>query len=109
MATLTYKKSKIAGSGNVAMAAASGGGDKVFPNTRGAVLVKNGDASAKTVTVVVPGNTKFGQAQPDVAIVIPAGEQTLIGPFPQELAGTDGLVSLTYSAVTSVTVAAVQI
>ena len=109
MATLTYKKSKIGGSGNVAMAAASVGGDKVSPNPRGALLVKNGDASSKTVTVVVPGNTRYGQAQPDVAVVIPASEQSLIGPFGPELAGGDGLVAITYSGVTSVTVAAVQI
>lgn len=108
MATLSYQKARIGG-GTVTMAAANGGGDKVAPNPRGALLVHNGDGSSKTVTVVVPGNTKFGQANPDVAVSVPAGADRLIGPFPSDLAGDDGLVAITYSAVTSVTVAAVSI
>ena len=109
MAALAYQSSVIAGK-TVAMAAASGGGDTVPPNEQGALLVLNGDASPKTVTVVVPGNTRFGQADPDVAVTVAAGAYKLIGPFPQELADdADGLVHITYSAVTSVTVAAIPI
>jgi hypothetical protein len=107
MAELTHQQATIAGT-TVAMAAAAGGGDTVRPGA--ALLVTNGDASAKTVTIVVPGNTKYGQADPDVAVVVAAGATKLIGPLPQDLADpTDGFVHVTYSAVTSVTVAAVQI
>ena len=64
----------------------------------------------KTVTVVVPGNTRYGQADPDVTITVPAGGTSLIGPLPRDLADpADGLVHITYSAVTSLTVAAVAI
>ena len=109
MATLAYQQSAIGGAA-VTMAAASGGGDKVAPNKRGALLVTNGDASSKTVTIAVPGNTKYGQANPDVAVVVAAGVTKLIGPFASDLADpTDGKVAITYSAVTSVTVAAVSI
>lgn len=108
MSTLNYQNAKIEGTA-VTMAAASAGGDKVPPNLNGALMVVNGDAAAKTVTVVVPGNTKYGQADPDVTVTVPAGATALVGPFPQDLADVDGLVAITYSAVTSVTVAAVSI
>lgn len=109
MATLTYQQAAATGA-TVTMAAASVGGDKVRPNSNGAVLVRNADASPHTVTVVVPGNTKYGQADPDVAVVVAAGAFKLIGPLPQDLADpTDGLVAFTYDGVTSVTIAAVSI
>lgn len=109
MATLPYQKATLAGSA-YATAAASAGGDRVAPNSRGCVLVANGGAGAVTVTVVTPGNTRYGQADPDVPVTVPAGASRLIGPFPQELADpADTLVALTYSAVTSVTVAAIEV
>lgn len=106
MATLNYQQSQILGLA-VTLTPASAGGDKVPTTERGALLVRNGDVSAKTVTVVTPGNDKYGQARADVPVVVAAGATALIGPFPSDLAGADGLVEITYSAVTSVTVAAV--
>lgn len=109
MATLTYTRPSIAGAAHAAAAAAALG-DKVRPSEHGCVLVTNGGASPITVTVAVPGNTKYGQAQPDVAVAVPAGASRLIGPFPTDLADpADGLVALTYSDVTSVTVAAIEV
>lgn len=110
MATLTYKQPVITGT-DPALVAASGGGDKVAPNDRGYLHVRNASGAPITVTVVVPGNTQFAQAAPDVAVVVPAttGER-LIGPFPAILADpTDGLVAITYSGVTSLTVAAITL
>lgn len=109
MATLAYQQVQIAGTA-VTLVAASAGGDKVSPATNGALMVKNGDVAAKTVTIVVPGNTKYGQAAPDIPIIVAAGATALIGPFPFDLADPiDGLIAVTYSAVTSVTVAAITI
>lgn len=109
MALLSYQRAKITGE-VVDMVPASGGGDQIPVNPSGALLVRNGDATSKTVTIVVPGNTKHGQAEPDVAVVVAAGASTLIGPFDADLRDpNDGFVDITYSAVTSVTVAAVQI
>ena len=109
MANLAYQQAKLTGQA-VALAAASGGGDTVKANPNGALLVRNGDVAAKTVTVVIPGNTDFGQAEPDVAVVVAAGATALIGPFPAAAEDpSDHLVHISYSAVTSVTVAAVTI
>jgi hypothetical protein len=109
MATLNYVQATIAGT-DPGLAAASAGGDKVPPNDRGALFVRNGSAASINVTVAVPGNTRYGQANPDVVVAVPAGADRLIGPFPPDLADPiDGLVAITYSAVTTVTVGAVSI
>lgn len=108
MATLTPQQATLAGT-TFTTASASGGGDKVRPVDGVAVLVTNGGGSPITVTIVAPGNTEFGVAEPDPTVTVANGTSKLIGPFSQKLRGTDGLVALTYSGVTSVTVAAVQI
>lgn len=108
MADLSYQQSEITGIA-VTFANAAAGGDTVAVNARGLLLVRNQDAAAKTVTVVVPG-TKYGQALPDVPVAVDAGATAAIGPFPADLADpTTGRVHVTYSAVTSVTVAAVLV
>jgi hypothetical protein len=95
VATVPIKQAVI---GGVLMppTAATAGPDKIAWNEHAAVYVENGNAGAVVVTTVVPGNTKWGPAQPDVASVsIPAGQRALIGPFPQELADSNtGLVDL---------------
>lgn len=108
MATLTYQSADVLGSA-FTMQAAAGGGDKVAPAEHGAVLVTNGGGSPITITVTVPGTTEYGQAEPDYTVSVGAGASKLIGPFDADLAGVDGLVSLAYSGVTSVTVAAISI
>ena len=109
MATLAYQSAKIAGTA-LTFAAATSGGDKVPPDAEGILLVVNGSGSSITVTVAVPGKTRFGQDEPDVAVAVAAGKTAAIGPLPQALAdSSDGLVHITYSAVTTVTVAAVRI
>lgn len=108
MATLNYQQSKVTGT-VVTFTAASAGGDKVAPGSGGVVLVKNGDTNPHTVTVAVPGN-EYGQARPDVPVVVAAGATAVIGPFPTDVGDpTDRLVHLSYDAVTAVTIAAIQI
>ncbi len=106
MATLNYQNAKPGGTA-ITFSAASGGGDKVKPNDRGGLVVRNGSGGSINVTLVVPGNTKYAQAEPDVVIAVADGAQTVIGPLPSDLKGGDGLVAFTYSGTSSVTVAAV--
>lgn len=109
MATLSYQQANIQGAA-YATSAANVGGDKVAPHSRGAVIVENGSGSSITVTIAVPGNDKYGQARPDIPVTVAAGASKIIGPFPADLASdVDGLVAITYSDVTTVTVAAVLI
>lgn len=108
MATLT-PKSATAGGTDLTFPAASAGGDKVAP---GCILyVRNGSAASINVTIVRPGNDKYGQANPDLVKAVGAGVQTAFRLDQADLAdpADSGLISITYSAVTTVTVDAVYI
>lgn len=95
-----------------ALAAAAGGGDK-FPNDgQTFFIVKNGDGSDHTVTFPFSGINQGvidGITPSNTARTVTAGHTAIFGPFPSGLYNdASGLVSVTYSAVTSVTVAAVK-
>jgi hypothetical protein len=110
MALLSVQQAKLTGQA-ITYAAASAGGD-TFARTGDhlELRVKNADATSKTVTVVIPGNTEYGQPQPDVAVVVVNATEAAIGPIPAGAVDpADGLVHVTYSAVTSVTVALVGV
>jgi hypothetical protein len=107
MAALTTQQVPVTGL-EASYASAAAGGDTVEAGDGIFVHVKNADASDKTVTVAVPGS-EYGQARPDVAVVVTAGEQRFIQ-IPRALAdSSDNRVHLTYSAVTSVTIAALKV
>lgn len=109
MALLSTQQIQITGPA-ITLTAAAGGGDTITPSDRTFLWVKNASGSPITVTVVVP-NSYFGQALADVAVSVPAttGER-LIGPLDRRLADpTTQVVGITYSGVTSLTVAAVGI
>lgn len=109
MALLAVQQATLSGA-PVTYTAAAGGGD-TFPLPHGAVAlrVKNGGGSAITVSTVFPGQTAYGVNNPvRTTSSIAAGAEVVIGPFPQSAVDTStGLVSVTYSGVTSVTVAVV--
>ena len=84
--------------------------DTVVPDERCFLIVKNGNASPDTATVVVPGSV-YGQARPDVAVSVPAttGERW-IGPLSGDLADpTTGLITITHSVTATVTCALVRV
>lgn len=108
----TVNKSGVAAN----LVAASGGGDTFINDASELTLlmVRNGGGSSITVTIdVVPTNvsTSFGSLSvSDTAVAVAAGATAVIGPFRQALYNNgSGLVSVTYSGVTSVTVAALKI
>lgn len=90
-------------------AAATGGGDAFVNDGRTFFHIKNGDVSDKTVTFVTQ-KTVLALAVADLAVVVTASEDRMVGPFPTGVFN-DGnkKVSVTYSAVTSVTVAAIKL
>jgi hypothetical protein len=108
---LLAAQSPTRGGVTLTFSAAAGGGDTVRCGDRVYLIVRNGDASSKTVTVDVPGLTAVGAAQPDASVVIAAGAQAIIGPIDAVFAqpGTSpATANITYSAVTSVTVAVIS-
>lgn len=93
-----------------AYAAAAGGGDTFTPDADTILHAKNGSGGAITVTIVTPGTGVGGVAISDVAVSVPAGGERMIGPFPaQHFADpTTGQAAVTYSGVTSLTIAALR-
>lgn len=112
MALLTRQDVSEAGL-NPSFDAASVGGDTYPNDDRTILVVKNGDASAHTATIAVQrananiegyGRITFD----DLAIAVPAGEERWVKAPAAPYNDGDGVVHLTYDAVTSLTVAAVR-
>ena len=101
---------------NASYAAAASGGDAV-QNLKGEVILhfKNTNAASRTVTVVAQGTSKsvpdYGDmTKGNLVVAIPAGEESFVGPFPKRAFNdAGGNVQVTYSAVTDLTVAALQV
>jgi len=97
---------------NPAYAAAAGGGDRFTPGDRTFLHVKNGHSSSWTVTIATPRTDPgSGQAIADVAVVVPNAGERMIGPFPAPSFGAvaDGLADITYTGVTALTVAVIDV
>src|SRR5262245_12523340 len=106
MALLAIQDASQVGLANITFSAATGGGDTVPNSARCGgwsqgvgLIVKNADAATKTVTATYETGVT-------TQIVVPA--TTGIGVLPILGMGA-GTVAITYSAVTSVTVAAVKV
>lgn len=96
----------------LATTAASAGGDTLAPaslaDDRTLLYVDNGGASAVTVTVADPGKTPAGNSGTAPGISVAAGAAAYIPIAPGSINPATGLASITYSGVTSVTVAALR-
>lgn len=87
---------------------AAAGGDEFAYDEHAFIHVKNGDASEHTVTIpsqYTASEVKPGLQTQDLAVAVPAGEERMIGPFYEPAyKDSNGMVQITYDAVTSVTV-----
>lgn len=93
----------------VTYAAAAAGGDTFVPSARRRLHVKNGGASPITVTITTPA-TYAGLAIADAGGSVAAGAEVAFGPFdPALFADSGGVAAVTYTAVTSVTVAVLEV
>lgn len=111
MATLATQKISRAGL-TPSFAAATVSGDKFTPSSTTYLHVKNGGGSSITVTVDATETIDGDLALTDVAVAVGAGAEAKIGPFqPQAFLDTsgDGLASISYSGVTSVTIGAFEV
>lgn len=108
MAVLTVQDSAVSGLAP-SYGAAAGGGDS-FPNDGKTVLhVKNGGGGSITVTVDSQAQCSFGFDHNE-AVVVGAGADKILGPFPpKRWNDSNERVNVTYSGVTSVTVAAIRV
>lgn len=108
MALLTAQQVTLTGL-DISFASASAGGDTAACADRTVLLVRNASGSAVTVTIATPG-TVSGLAIADVTHSVPDGTTAALPLYPASLLGdTSGVATITYSAATSVTVAAVRV
>lgn len=100
----------VIGGSVTAATAATAGPDTIAPAGRPVHLfVDNNNAGAVTLAIVVPGNTRFGQPEPDITSVsITAGAHAVFR-LPAELADpTTRLISVTATPSASVSFFAVR-
>jgi hypothetical protein len=111
VAVTTITPTEIVRTGRViSLSAANADGSFVPNNGRVYLHVKNGDVSSKTVTVAAQLRPVSGLAIADVTVSVAASAEALIGPFPPEVFNdAAGRLVVSYSAVTSVTVAAYRL
>lgn len=110
MAVLNPQKITRAGL-NPSYAAAGAGGDEFIPDKDTYLHVKNGSGGSLNVTIVTPREAFDGAAIADTVVAVPASGERLIGPFPAEhyASPADGKADITYSGVTSLTVAVLKL
>lgn len=90
--------------------------DTVLPEPRVWVEYRSVSAASSTITVVTPGNDPFGQAYPDKTYTLPAGggagnivpSEIRIPLIPEMQDPTTGVVTITCSPTTGVTMAVVE-
>ena len=107
MAILTEQKILRTGT-TVTFVAAAGGGDSFQNSGTQKVRFKNGSGSPITVTVDTPNRDNFGVTDNalDITLTVPAGGEITAGPFDTARHNdANGRVQMTYSGVTSLTVA----
>lgn len=107
MATLAPQSIVLTGL-NPSYAAASAGGDEFVNDGKKFLHVKNGGAGAINVTAVCQTACNYGTGSPthDDVVAVPAAGERIIGPFPPgRFNDGNGKVQITYSGVTSLTVA----
>jgi hypothetical protein len=93
----------------LAVVAASVAGDLLPNNGQEFLAVVNASGGAVTVTAAITKQTD-GITPAGKAVVVPAGATVLFGPFPpSQYNDANGNVAITYSAVTSVSVQALQL
>lgn len=109
MAALTTQKVTLAGT-TPTYVAASAGGDTFVPGPHVFLHFKNTSGSSYNITIPTP-NTLIGLAVADAIVTITASSERMIGPFPaQHFADpADGRVDVTYTGVTSLTVAVLEL
>lgn len=112
MATLTTQVINRAGA-VITPVAAAGGGDAMACGQDKVLEIVNGGGSPITVTIAIPAGTSGypNAAYTSTAVSVTNGTTKWIGPIAAPLYQdpTTGLATITYSGVTSVTVAAVQL
>lgn len=106
MAALTTQQISPAGLTSTTLTAANGGGDTFTPDDRTFLHVNNGSGGSINVTLAaVQTASDHNSVIPANVVAVGAGVRMLIGPLPASIYTG----AITYSGVTSLTVAAQRV
>lgn len=108
MATLSVTTLSPSGTADPAPVAAAVGGDQFTNNGKTLFKVVNGGGSAITVTIVAQRACDQGTLH-DITNSVGAGATEWMGPFSERYVDSSGFTQVTYSGVTSVTVAPISL
>lgn len=115
MADLAIQDLSDEDGGAVTFAAAAGGGDKFVWDSRASVIIRNDDATSKTVTVspayATINDPTYGElTRSPIVLTVAAGAVAVIPPVNVAFrnAADANKVALTYDAVTSLKVAVIR-
>lgn len=109
MAALTVLTSSLSAQ-NLGAAAAESGGDTFVNDGRVILYFKNTNATTRTITIVTAATILGSLSIGDVSVSIAQNEEKIVGPFPvRYFNNSSGQVSISYSGVTNLTVAAIQV
>ena len=111
MAALATQSMAYPSSNSPTYAAAAGGGDTLKGGDNVRLLVRNGGGAPITVTIpAYPTTTDYGAAIPGLVVSVPAAGEKWIGPLngSKYTNPATGNVEVTYSGVTTVTVAVID-
>ena len=100
--------------------AANADGEALLNNGATWVVVKNGNASTRTVTIKTNGRTVDGLTLPDDTVDVAQNEEMMIGPFERDTfnqksgavetgASDEGKVYLNFDAVTDLEICALRL
>jgi hypothetical protein len=116
MAVLTKQKISVTPGLAPTYAAAAGGGDSFVNDqadgSRTFLHVKNGGGSPITVTIDDPNSQSPAGAtswNPDLAVTVANATERMIGPLGGRFIDGNGSTAITYSGVTTVTVAVIYL
>lgn len=108
MANLYVQRATLTGL-SPSYTAADPAGDEFANSGRAVLHVKNGGAASIDVTINSEAPCDYGYDH-DVVVAVPAGAERIIGPFPKQRFNDPlSKVHVSYSAVTSVTVAVLEV
>lgn len=104
MAAITVQSISKSPAAAPTFAAASGGGDTVSPNADFLVVKASGSACTVTITPVL--TTSYGVTLPAKTVSVTGGEERWINLNDPNYINGSGVIPITYSQVTGVTVGA---
>jgi len=109
VATLTLRTVSAAGYEEAALEACAAGGDTFVNNGRVLLKVTNGAIASQNVIFVLPGTCDQGETHTET-VVVGAGKTKFIGFLdPKIYNQTTNYVLITYSAVVTLTIEALQL